>query len=132
MGVFFSVNCEVMFRMLKAAEIVRTVLIVETVEFRSRVELHLTRGSSPLLRQHFPPSRQTLFRHLYLPEATKMIIVNFFVKKHKCGITISYFRFGVGCAFSVVYGALLTKTNRIFRIFQVMRINLDLMMLLQN
>ena len=31
-GVFFSVNCEVMFRMLKAAEIVRTVLIVETVE----------------------------------------------------------------------------------------------------
>ena len=41
-----------------------------TVEFRSRVELHLTRGSSPLLRQHFPPSRQTLFRHLHLPEAT--------------------------------------------------------------
>ena len=27
-------------------------------------------------------------------------------------------RFGVGLGFSVVYGALLTKTNRIFRIFR--------------
>ena len=27
-------------------------------------------------------------------------------------------RFGVGMGFSVVYGALLTKTNRIYRIFQ--------------
>ena len=28
------------------------------------------------------------------------------------------FRFTVGTGFSVVYGALLTKTNRIYRIFQ--------------
>ena len=33
-------------------------------------------------------------------------------------MTCTLQRFGVGLGFSIVYGALLTKTNRIFRIFR--------------
>ena len=47
------------------------------------------------------------------------------------GIILINTRFGVGCAFSVVYGALLTKTNRIFRIFQVHVMMMTIIMILR-
>ena len=49
-----------------------------------------------------------------------LCFLNTFILLAKPGVaSCTLQRFGVGLGFSVVYGALLTKTNRIYRIFRL-------------
>ena len=65
----------------------------------------------------FPAGRELSY---VLLTGILLCFLNTFILLAKPGVaSCTLQRFGVGLGFSVVYGALLTKTNRIYRIFRL-------------